>query len=498
VADKLGAYTDAVAGPVINRYHDNADGTWSLVAAVNVLSSPGGYVAKATAAAPTYVEGTIVPLSVDLAGTLRSGGGAASVDVTDRAGRLVGVVYGSQAAQLVQTPTNFNLKTEIAVGATLIDPRSIRALTSSDVVDVSDRAGRALGVVASITAVVHVDDNAASLTVDAPVATPVAVRLSDGAAFIDPRDVSDRAPRLLGIVDKGKVWDGTNIATVKAAAIAVNADNPLVVTIHPLSAPTVTQPVSIAAAVTVAQATPASLQATVTPAGASVWDVSDRAARLVGVVYGSQAQQLKQTATNFNSQVEVAVGATLIDPRSIRTLTTADNVTVTPPTLTKGTQGATGFSTQDLKDAGRVLIKWTAEFSPAAVAEALLTITESRDGAATSTFTSKVVTNGKRLRITSIGFSVENTLGASLQRAYLRMRFNTAGAVTTASPQQTVTAVQAAGTVKSITAIERSYPDGIEFLGDGTKQIGFTLAAPDWVSVTSTLKVYVSIFAYEY
>ena len=65
-----------------------------------------------------------------------------------------------------------------------------------------------------------------------------------------------------------------------------------------------TQPVSIAAAV----------------------DVSDRAARLVGVVYGSQAQQLKQTATNFNLQSELAVGGTLIDPRSIRALTVADVV----------------------------------------------------------------------------------------------------------------------------------------------------------------------------
>lgn len=57
-------------------------------------------------------------------------------------------------------------------------------------------------------------------------------------------DVTDRAARLLGIVDKGKIWDGTNIAAVKAGVVAVAADNPLVVTIHPSSAPTATQPVS--------------------------------------------------------------------------------------------------------------------------------------------------------------------------------------------------------------------------------------------------------------
>jgi hypothetical protein len=56
-------------------------------------------------------------------------------------------------------------------------------------------------------------------------------------------------------------------------------------------------------------------------------DVTDRAARLLGVVYGSQGQQIKQTATNFNTQVEIAVGSTLIDPRAIRTLTSSDVVT---------------------------------------------------------------------------------------------------------------------------------------------------------------------------
>ena len=172
--------------------------------------------------------------------------------------------------------------------------------------------------------------------------------------------------------------------------------------------------------------------------------------------------------------------------------------TVTQLALTKGTQGATGVSTQDLKDAGRTVIMWTAEFSPAAVAEAMLVLTESRNGAAVTTPSSVIITSGKRMRITSISMQVENTLGTSLQRAYLRMRFNTAGAVTTASPQQTSLAVQAIGTVKSIGSGFDDYPDGIEFLGDGTKQIGFSLTAPDWVSVTSTLKVYVSIFAFEY
>lgn len=78
-------------------------------------------------------------------------------------------------------------------------------------------------------------------------------------------------------------------------------------------------------------------------------DVSDRAARLVGVVYGSQGQQLKQTATNFNLQVELATGATLYDARQIRALTSADVVTVvfpaSPIVWIKGNAGATLDST---------------------------------------------------------------------------------------------------------------------------------------------------------
>lgn len=101
-----------------------------------------------------------------------------------------------------------------------------------------------------------------------------------------------------------------------------------------------------AADVVTAVASDANFGATVTPKAASVWDISDRvgralgviasitaavdfsdrAARLVGRIYGSQGQQLLQTAVNFNSQVEIAVGAALVDPRAIRALTNADVV----------------------------------------------------------------------------------------------------------------------------------------------------------------------------
>lgn len=184
------------------------------------------------------------------------------------------------------------------------------------------------------------------------------------------------------------------------------------------------------------------------------------------------------------------------------TVSNDSTVIVTPPTLTKGTQGATGFSVQSLVDAGRVNIAWTAEFAFAQVAETLLTITQSLDGAATSTFTTRVVTSGKRLRITSISLEDE-TLGTGTtvpQRCYLRMRFNTVGAVTTASPLQGVWGVgaQPPAILKTSAWGSWPFPDGVEYLGDGTKQIGFTLETPDWVVTTQTGRAKVTITAFEY
>lgn len=79
---------------------------------------------------------------------------------------------------------------------------------------------------------------------------------------------------------------------------------------------------------------------------AGTLDISDRAARLVGIVYGSLGQQLKQTATNFNLAAEIFVSGTAIDPRAIRALASGtDTVTVT------GTVTTTPMGTQAVSSA---------------------------------------------------------------------------------------------------------------------------------------------------
>lgn len=69
------------------------------------------------------------------------------VDVSDRAARLLGVVYGSQGQQILQRAASFDLLVQLRNAGIDIDPRDIRALTSTDVVDVSDRAARLVGVI---------------------------------------------------------------------------------------------------------------------------------------------------------------------------------------------------------------------------------------------------------------------------------------------------------------------------------------------------------------
>jgi hypothetical protein len=181
---------------------------------------------------------------------------------------------------------------------------------------------------------------------------------------------------------------------------------------------------------------------------------------------------------------------------------------IQPQALTKGTQGSNGFSVQDLKDSGRVGVFWTvSQFSPAAATDALLTVTESRDGAATTTFTSKVITSGKRLRLQTchLTYEISGTTVANLRPIYIRIRINTAGAATTSSPLVCTLGIVPAA-VYSTAAIllggganqEYTFPDGFEFLGDGTKQIGISSIAPGWVTTTTLPLLTMALTGFEY
>ena len=111
---------------------------------------------------------------------------------------------------------------------------------------------------------------------------------------------------------------------------------------------------------------------------------------------------------------------------------------VTLPTLTKGTQGATGTTVQALKDAGRVNVAITCYQGTGIITtEALFaaaTFSKSADGAAATTGVQFSVTAGKRFRVQSLVVSAKKT-AASASTGKLALRYDAAnGTISNTSP----------------------------------------------------------------
>lgn len=85
------------------------------------------------------------------------------------------------------------------------------------------------------------------------------------------------------------------------------------------------------------------------------------------------------------------------------TVTSAPTTAVTQSALTKGTQGANGVSTQDLKDAGRTAVVLSATAVTSVTSEAMFTLNIWKAGTVTSA-TSYTVTAGKTFRLQAIQF----------------------------------------------------------------------------------------------
>jgi hypothetical protein len=174
------------------------------------------------------------------------------------------------------------------------------------------------------------------------------------------------------------------------------------------------------------------------------------------------------------------------------------NATVTPIALTKGTQGATGFTTQDLKDAGRTHINLYAVAAAAGATgtETAITLTRSAGTAATTTGTSFVVTNGKTLRITAISVATRGNATATAQTTTFSLRMNTVGAVTTASTPILLQARSATpATANAWDRVIIPIAGGFEIAGNGTIQIGITAVA---TYTTNAPTWDVTIIGYEY
>lgn len=172
-----------------------------------------------------------------------------------------------------------------------------------------------------------------------------------------------------------------------------------------------------------------------------------------------------------------------------------NSIGTTPgPTLTKGTQGTVGHSTQHLKDAGRAIVNASTAIAgvTAVTVEALLSLNVSRDGAATAAATSIAVTSGKRLRILGVTAGVISTAAAVISTR-VALRLNPSGAVAATSPVIAILPMsqQAAALAQAGDTCSVMFSEAVEI--SGTMQVGLS-----HVSSAATGTVWASLIAYEY
>jgi len=178
----------------------------------------------------------------------------------------------------------------------------------------------------------------------------------------------------------------------------------------------------------------------------------------------------------------IVAGGMPFSPSTTLTGTPAISGTVnaTPPSITKATQGTTGFTTQDIKDAGRTPVYLQIEGASITTTEALVGYTGFLGTTAiTSSSANYTVTSGRRFRLTSI-LIAGGGAGATVR---VRMRYASGSAPTTSSPIIGGIAHAFASTGDGLAL---PYPDGEE-LAAGT-QVAFTAvtsaAVSAWVMVT--------------
>jgi hypothetical protein len=236
----------------------------------------------------------------------------------------------------------------------------------------------------------------------------------------------------------------------------------------------------------------------------------------VQVLMGSTTAVTQATAANLNATVvgngTFAVQNTAALPTGANTIGAISNTTfaatqatpanlqatVTQQAIIKGTQGTTGVSTQDLKDAGRNQVHYYMVIPVLTSAtDALQSLTGTKSGATVlATATPAVVTAGKTFRVTRMAATYIAT--ATSGYGIVRLRFNTAGVVTITSPVAATIGVGSGApvTANATSSEEATLDEGWEFAagtGVGISVQGFAAA-----TATAVGYIFVSLTGYEY
>jgi len=309
-----------------------------------------------------------------------------SVDVIDRAARLLGIVYGSQGQQILQRASTYDLLAALRYQGSEIDPRSIRTLISTDIVTAYGNLGA-------------LQQRATSLDLYAA--------LRYAGSEIDPRSIrtltsTDIVTSLINY-PSGTLIDPRSIRALTSTDIVTSLINyPSGTLIDPRSIRALTSSDAI-------------------------------------TVYGSQSQALQQRATSYEALVTIRQSGSelsasnpifdsivysggVIDPRSIRTLTSSDIVTAQQTTRTSltvmperqdlTTYGAAitivtgGTPVQVLATSGSTKIK-VYDF---AIAHAVLNSFVYFYFGTSTTPTSRIFGSGQSANITGASFTLSKSL----------------------------------------------------------------------------------------
>jgi hypothetical protein len=264
-----------------------------------------------------------------------------------------------------------------------------------------------------------------------------------------------------------KSGNSGDLASVKSANTAPLASDPaMVVTVSPNSPP---QSVSGSVSVSnlpVTQPVSGTFWQTTQPISGSVSVSNLPSTQAVTGTFFQSVQPVSGTVAVSGVSGSVAVTGTfwqVTQPVS-GSVTVSGTAAVTQQVLTKGTQGANGVSTQDLKDSGRnVSTLFMVVPVVTTATDALQSLTGYKSGAAVAaTTTPAVVTAGKTYRITAITMTYVGIATAGSARFTLRA--NSAGVVAIGSAPVATWVVGTPGATAGFTSQNHvAFPDGFEF-----------------------------------
>ena len=203
-------------------------------------------------------------------------------------------------------------------------------------------------------------------------------------------------------------------------------------------------------------------------------------------------QQIPDEVVKASGQAALATDAALV-------VALSPNSPVALALLAKGTQGATGVTTQPLRDAGRSAKAITLDgYVVAATTEVLVPFNTSTDNGTPASATSYTVSAGKRLRLQQLLATI-HTIGGNTtaSNVIIRLRAIATAPALVGSPLQlilVIPGIAAAGNASSTVMLD--IPDGWELpAGAG---LGITVTCGGYVATTAAPKVDLSLLGYEY